>query len=192
VLGADPLTDHQRPAPVVQPDRLAGPDDRGDEADRGDVPLADLPQADHRAQFAGRQAGLIRVRHHRRVAQRRRLDRVLVAEVRADQRPAGRRQRDVRRHPVADQVVVVLEDTADVVVPAGEPGQHVVQHLRGLVLVELQDPLDQAGGAVVHELGVLARHEEFDHHALIVRRHGQVQPGGELRGINGDGHRASP
>ena len=65
---------------------------------------------------------------------------------------------------------MVLEDAADVVVPPGEPGQHVVQHLGRFVLVELQDPLDQAGGPVVHELRVLARNEQFDHHALIVRR----------------------
>ena len=87
-------------------------EDRRAEADRGDVPLADLPQADRHPQLAGLEAALVGVRHHRRVAQRRGLDRVLVAEVGPDQGAGGRRQLDVRRHPVVHQVVVVLEGRA--------------------------------------------------------------------------------
>jgi hypothetical protein len=55
------------------------------EADGGQVSLADLAQADRHPELAVGQVALVGVRHHRRVAQRGCLDRVLVAEVGADQ-----------------------------------------------------------------------------------------------------------
>jgi hypothetical protein len=140
------------------------------------VPLADLPQADRHPQLARFEVALVGVRDHGRVAQRRRLDRELVAEVRADQRARGGRQRDVGRHPVADHVVVVGEHAEQVVVAAGEPGLHVVEQPDRLVLVQPQDALDQPGRAVLHQLRVLAGHEQLDHHAPRVRLHHQRMP----------------
>src|SRR3954466_6718875 len=42
----------QRASALPQPDRVARAEDRGAEADRGDVPLADLPEADRGPQLA--------------------------------------------------------------------------------------------------------------------------------------------
>jgi hypothetical protein len=91
----------------------------------------------------------------------------------------GRGQLDLRRHAVLHQLVVVLEGRQQVVVPAREAGQHVVEQPGGLRLVELQDALDQAGGPVLHHLGVFAGHEQLDHHAPVVRLHDDVVPGDE-------------
>ena len=79
---------HQDGPGIVEADLPAGADDAGAELDAGEVSLADGPQAHHEAGLPGRQAVLVGVEDDRRVAQRRRFDRVLVGEVGADEQPA--------------------------------------------------------------------------------------------------------
>ena len=128
LVGEDGL--QVRPAPAGrgrvrhgdrQEPRLEGPlraraDDRRAEADRGDVPLADAPQAERHPGLARAQAALVGVQDRARVAQGRALRRVLRGEGRAQQQRARRRQLtrlldvrgDDRRMAPQERLIVVV------------------------------------------------------------------------------------
>jgi hypothetical protein len=171
----------QRPGPVGDPQVVAGSQNRRGEADGGQVSFADLAQAYRHAALAGFQVALVGVLDHGGVAQRRRLHRVLVAEVGPDEQARGGREVAVPAGAVVDQVVVVAEGGLDVVVAATEAVHRLPQQPTGLGLVETGDAVDDGAGAAVHERGVFAGYEEFDDDAPVVRGQHQVEPGAQLR-----------
>ena len=140
---AHPLTDNQGAGPVGDGEPAPGSEDRGGEPDGRQVTLADLAQADRDAQLPGPQIGLVGVGHHRRVAQRGGLDRVLVAEVRADQQPGGGGKVPGPGDAVPDEVVVVVERAVQVPVPGTEAVEGVPQQPAGLLVVEVRDAVDE-------------------------------------------------
>ncbi len=180
---ADPLPDDRRAGPVGDGEPAPGSEDRGGEPDGRQVSLADLAQADRDPQLPGVQTGLVRVGHHRRVAQRGGLDRVLVAEVGADQEPGGGGEVAGPGDAVPDEVVVVVERAVQVAVPAAEAVEGVPQQPAGLLVVEVRDAGDERPRAAAYQGGVLTRDEELDDDPAWIRGEGHAVPDGQ-----GPGH----
>ena len=99
--------------------RSSSVDHAGAQLDARDVPLADGAQRHEEAGRSGGEPALVGVRHHRRVEQRRALDRELLGEVGADQPTALRGEQLAGLQPVVDQVGVGVPGDGDVAVPVG-------------------------------------------------------------------------
>ena len=115
------------------------------EPDAGPMALADPAHAHDEPEGAERCAGLVGVLDDARVAQRRGLDGVLVSERRPQQQPALRAEVGVRVETVGDAVGVMAEGADEVAVAASEPTEDVLELAPHVVLVEGEDPRDDAG-----------------------------------------------
>jgi len=103
------------------------------------VPLAGRPEADDEAQRAVRRVVLNRVRHHRRVEERRSFERVLLGQVRADQDAPG-----LAEHLIGEQVMLgidkaVLEELRELYVAIAELGHDEVGAILNLLVGHRHD-----------------------------------------------------
>ena len=109
--------------------------------------LADGTQAQNEAQAAGRNSRLIGMRHDAGIEQRRRLERILVHEIGADELALHFRKAAVRRERLLHFVGADLERFQQVAVTTLEVLQHVRQLAGGGFRIEIENALDDMIGA---------------------------------------------
>jgi hypothetical protein len=188
-VGDHRTLDQDRPR-VVDGDRTSGADYTGPELDARDVPFADGPEAHDEAGVACRQAGLVGMEHHRRVEQRRRLDRVLMGEAGSDQQLPLGRDRRAASDAVGDDAEVLLEGVAEAAVASREPFQNLLDGRVDLAVRHAQDPLeDGRRPGVPTRPVVLTGHEQAGQHTLRIGVQADGRAGDE--GI-GDLHSGGP
>ena len=124
----------------VEHDAAIAIDDARAKRDRRDVPFAGRPQAQDESLRALRHARLVGMPDHRRVEQRRRLERVLLREVRADQQLAVLAQRRVGQQELPRVLEPVKKELPRLLVPAVELGEQVVHKPVDFLLGERHDP----------------------------------------------------
>ncbi len=108
-------------------DPLIGMDDTGSKRDGRNVSFPSGAQAENEPQRAGRQTGLVGVRHDGRIEQGGGFQRVFGQEIGADQQPSLFGHFLIRRQRLADLFEAFQEDVADLLVPLGELGGDSVQ-----------------------------------------------------------------
>src|SRR6266487_5908312 len=104
--------------------------------------FADGTEAENEAQAAGRCPRLVRVRYDAGIEQCRRLERILVHEIGADELALDFGKRTVRCKRLFHFVGPELKRLQEVAVPALEVLQHVSQLARCCVRVERKNALD--------------------------------------------------
>jgi len=112
------------------------------------MPFTGGAQAQDEAQRAGRQAGLVRVRHDRGIEEGRGFHGVLGDEVRPDQELALLRRLAVGQQKMTDLAVALEQELAYLAVPAGELGQDFAEQDRDLLFRKRHDAGDD-----LHALG---------------------------------------
>src|SRR5579863_8388017 len=131
---------------LLDADRGSGADRAGPELDAGQMPLADRAQAHDEPELPGAAAGLVGMRHDRRVEQRRALQRVLLSEIRADQALPGGAHPALSAEPVRDEPEVALHGAVQVTIPPAEIGPRAGKRPAHLVLGHRQDAVDDRLG----------------------------------------------
>ena len=129
----------------IELDGSVGIDDTRSELDRRHMSLADGPQTHDEPDSACGDTGLVGCDHDRRVAQRRRLDRVLVREVGADETTTlhgHRHSQQGTREPRRYDVVVPVEHCVEIAVATGEQSARSGQRVGDLILRQLHDPFE--------------------------------------------------
>src|SRR5688572_5893228 len=136
---------------------------------RRQVAFPDRSQAHHETNRAGREAVLIRGRHDRRVEQRRRLDRILVREIRAYQQ-ASRGGDSVTTVDVArNRLELPFQDLREISMAAVEALQDLRVQLRDSTFRNGQNSLhEQVGARLAGQQDLLARQEGLRQHASCI------------------------
>ena len=108
--------------------------------------FADGTKAEDEAQAAFRRAGLIGMRDDARIEQRRRLERIFVQKIGADELPLDLRERGMVGQGLFHLVGACLEGLQQVAVTAEEILQHIGQLTGRCIGVERQNPFDDVVG----------------------------------------------
>ena len=132
----------QEPAGGVEADRGIAADRAGPELDARQVTFPDRPQAHDEPHFPGLTSCLVRVDHDRRIEQGRRLQCVLVGEIRSDQLPPCTAYLYLGTDPVGDELEVALEGSGQVAILRGESSQRPGQGVFHLLFVEVKNAID--------------------------------------------------
>ena len=109
---------------------------------RRHVPFAGRAQADDEPLYTGRQARLVRMPHDRRVEQRRRLQRVFLREVTADQQLTVLAERYIGEQKLSRVLEAVKNELPGFLVPAVKFREQVVHQPIDFILRERHHPGD--------------------------------------------------
>ena len=141
-------------------------DHAGAKPHRRNVTLANRAHAHDEALLAGGQAALVRSKHHRGVAERRRFDRVLVGEVRPNQQTSLLGQPDTLLEMMRDNLEVMVQHLRELTVAVGEVAKHAVQSAGYFPVRNRQDPLQHHlhPRLAVGRVDLLARKMRLDDH----------------------------
>ena len=143
--------------------------------------LACSTQAEHKAQLAGRQSGLVRMCDDRRVEQRRSLEAILVNEAGADQQAALLGDLDAVLGRVMKLVVAIDEQGAEVAMPSAERqqgGGELGRYGIGLHRENASDDPHRPAGIWTVQVAGLGRRKEW--------------PGEHARWVGSEHQRQSP
>ena len=144
----------------VEADRSIVADRAGPELDARQVTFPDRPQAHDEPDFPRLTSCLVGMGHHRRIEQGRRLQRVLVAEIRSDQLPSCAPDLYLGPDPVGDELEVALEGSGQVAIPGGESRQRPGQGAFHVLVIQVKDAIDDGHGPrPAPDQGLLAGHE---------------------------------
>src|SRR5688572_2727897 len=131
--------------------------------------LADRSQAHHEANRAGGQAVLVRRKHDRRVEQRRRLDRILVSEIRAYQLASCGGDSVTPVDVARNRLELPFQDLREVSMAAVEALHDVRVQLRDSSFRNGHNSLhEQMGARLAGQQDLLARQEGLRQHAICI------------------------
>ena len=101
--------------------------------------LAHGAHAQHDSEFSAPAAGLVGMRHDRRIEQRRGFERVLLGEIRTDQALPRAAQAEAAVKPMGDQPEMVIQGVPQVAISVGEAGHRAGERSVHLVFGHRQN-----------------------------------------------------